>query len=158
MYLERKSHRVAIIGAALVALGFAGCSRRDDPQTAGQKVDSAIAKVDEKADAAKTEIKREVEQVKESAGQAVTDVKQATSGVAQSAATALQDTVITTGIKAKLATDPDLKTLDIHVETTAGRAILRGTAPDAASQSRATQLAATVDGVISVDNQLSVLR
>jgi hyperosmotically inducible periplasmic protein len=158
MFLELKSHRVAIIGAALVALGFAGCSRRDDSQTAGQKVDSAIAKIDEKADAAKTEIKREVEQVKESAGQAVTDVKQATSGAAQTAATALQDTAITAGIKAKLAMDPDLKTLDIHVETTAGRALLRGTAPNAAAQSRATQLATAVDGVISVDNQLTVAR
>lgn len=158
MFLEFRPHRVAVIGAALVALGFAGCNRRDDSQTAGQKVDSAIAKVDEKVDAAKTEIKREVEQVKAAAGQAVTDVKQATSGAAQSAATALEDTVITAGIKAKLATDPDLKTPNIEVETTAGRATLRGTAPDVASQGRAAQLAAAVDGVISVDNRLSVLR
>lgn len=158
MFLEFRSHRVAVIGAALVALGFAGCNRRDDSQSAGQKVDSAIAKADEKVDAAKTEIKREVEQVKAAAGQAVTDMKQATSGAAQTAATTLQDTAITAGIKAKLAMDPDLKTLDVHVETTAGRALLHGTAPSAAAQARATELAAAVDGVISVDNRLSVLR
>jgi osmotically-inducible protein OsmY len=42
------------------------------------------------------------------------------------------------------------------VETTAGRAILRGKAPNAAAQARATQLTADVSGVTSVDNQLTV--
>jgi osmotically-inducible protein OsmY len=158
MLKKTNSHHVAVLGAALVALTLVGCNRRDDAPTAGQKVDSAIAKVDEKADAAKAEIARDADKVKETAGQAVTDIKQATGNAAQTATTAVQDTVITAGIKAKLATDPDLKSLDIRVETMSGRATLRGTAPTADSQARATQLAAAVTGVTSVDNQLSVLR
>ena len=136
-----KPRTVVVIGASLVALTLVGCNRRDDSQTAGQKVDSAMAKADEKVDAAKAELKRDADKVKESAGQAVT---------------AVADTTITAGVKAKLATDSDLKTLDISVETTSGRATLRGKAPNSAAQARATQLAASVSGVTSVDNQLTV--
>jgi osmotically-inducible protein OsmY len=129
-----------VVGAALVTFTLVGCNRRDDSQTAGQKVDSAMAKADEKAEAAKAELKRDADKVKETAGRAVS---------------AVEDTAITAGIKAKLAADPGLKALDISVETTAGRATLRGKAPDAASKARATQLAADVSGVTSVDNQLT---
>ena len=132
---------IVVIGTALVALTLVGCNRRDDSSTTGQKVDSAMAKVDEKVDAAKAELKRDADKVAESAGKAVT---------------AVEDTAITAGIKAKLATDSNLKALDINVETTAGRATLRGKAPDAAALARATQLAAAVGGVTSVDNQLTV--
>jgi osmotically-inducible protein OsmY len=57
--------------------------------------------------------------------------------------TAVADTTITAGVKAKLATDSDLKTLDVSVETTSGRATLRGKAPNSAARARATQLAAS---------------
>ena len=132
---------VVVIGAALVALTLVGCNRRDESPNAGLKVDSAMAKVDEKVDAAKAELQRDADKVKEAAGRAVTTV---------------EDTAITAGIKAKLATDSDLKTSDISVETTAGRTTLRGKAPDAAALARATQLAAAVSGVTGVDNQLIV--
>lgn len=132
---------VVVVGAALVALTLVGCDRRDNSSTAGQQVDSAMAKVDEKADAAKAELQRDADKVKEAAGRAVT---------------AVEDTAITAGIMAKLAADSDLKASDISVETTAGRATLRGKAPDAAAQTRATQLAAAVTGVTGVDNQLTV--
>ena len=132
---------VVVIGAALAALTLVGCNRRDESPTAGLKVDSAMAKVDEKVGAAKAELQRDADKVKEAAGRAVT---------------AVEDTAITAGIKAKLATDSDLKTSDISVETTSGRATLRGKAPDAAAQARATQLAAAVSGVTGVDNQLTV--
>lgn len=136
-----KPRAVVVIGASLVALTLVGCNRRDDSQTAGQKLDSAMAKADEKADAAKAELKHDADKVKESAGQVVT---------------AVEDTTITAGIKAKLATDSDLKTLDISVDTASGRATLRGKAPNAAAQARAAQLAASVSGVTGVDNQLTV--
>lgn len=148
--------RLAVLAAALVALSFAGCSRRDDSPTVGQKVDAAIAKVDEKADAAKAELQNDVDKARQTAGQAMTEAKQSVVGAAQTGAAALEDTAITAGIKAKLAGDADLKTLDIRVETQSGRATLRGTAPSADSQARATVLAAAVSGVTSVDNQLSV--
>jgi hyperosmotically inducible periplasmic protein len=141
-----KTRLITLSGAALILLGLValvGCSKRDDSSTAGQKVDSAMANADAKTDAAKAELQRDADKIKESAGRAVT---------------AVEDTAITAGIKAKLATDSDLKTLDISVETSSGRATLRGKAPDAASQARATQLAAAVTGVTSVDNQLTVMQ
>jgi osmotically-inducible protein OsmY len=122
-----------------MAVTLVGCNQRDDSSTVGQKVDSAMAK----ADAAKAELQRDADKVKQSAGRAVT---------------AVEDTAITAGIKAKLATDSDLKTLDISVETSSGRATLRGKAPNAASQARAAQLAAAVTGVTNVDNQLKVVQ
>lgn len=138
---------LALLATVLVAGALVGCNRRDDSTTAGQKVDAAIAKVDEKADAAKAELARDADKA-----------KQAVVGAAQTGVAAVEDTAITAGIKAKLATDADLKTLDIRVETMSGRATLRGSAPNADAQARATQLAAAVSGVTSVDNQLTVLR
>jgi hyperosmotically inducible protein len=134
---------VVVVGAALVALTLVGCNQRDDSSTAGKKADSAMANTDATADAAKAELQRDADKIKESTARAVT---------------AVEDTAITAGIKAKLATDSDLKTLDISVETASGRATLRGKAPDAAAQARATQLAAAVSGVTSVDNQLTVVQ
>lgn len=141
MSVHANPSAAVLIGATLVALALVGCNRRDDSSTASQKVDSAMGKVEATTDAAKAELQRDADKVKESAGRAVT---------------AVEDTTITAGIKAKLATDSDLKTLDISVETTSGRATLRGKAPNAAAQARAAQLAAAVSGVTSVDNQLTV--
>jgi len=145
--VELTPRRVALFGSTLAALVLVGCNRPDDSQTAGQKVDAAAAAV-----------KRDAEQIKESAGKAMTEVKQATAAAMQAAERAVEDVGITAGIKAKFAGDADLKTGDISVEPTAGRAVLRGTAPDAAAQSRAKELAASVGGVTAVDNQLTMLR
>jgi hyperosmotically inducible periplasmic protein len=141
MSVHTNPRATVVIGAALVALTLVGCDRRDDSSTASGKVDSAMAKIDATTDAAKAQLERDADKVKESAGQAVT---------------AVEDTTITAGIKAKLATDSDLKSSDISVETNSGRATLRGKAPDAAAQARAAQLAAAVSGVTSVDNELTV--
>ncbi len=145
--VELTPRRVAIFGTVLMALALVGCKRPDDSQAASQKVNAAAAQV-----------KRDAEQIKESAGKAMTEVKQAASAATQAAVRAVEDVGITASIKAKFAGDADLKTGDISVETTAGRAVLRGTAPDAAAQSRAKELAAAVSGVTGVDNQLTVLR
>jgi osmotically-inducible protein OsmY len=143
--ISARSAGIAV--AALLAITLVGCNRRDDGQTAKDKIDAAT-----------TAVKRDAEQVAQSASQAMGDMKQATGAAAQTAVTAVEDTAITARIKASLAGDAGLKALDISVETTAGRTTLRGTAPDAAAQSRAQQLAAAVPGVSSVDNQLTVGR
>ena len=56
----------------------------------------------------------------------------------------------------ELARAPKLRALAIDVDTAAGRVALHGSAPDQASRSRAAQLAAGVNGVVSVDNQLKI--
>jgi hyperosmotically inducible periplasmic protein len=145
MLIPQNRHRTVAVAALMAVLALVGCDRRDDTQTTGQKVDAAIGKADEKLGAAKADVQREAERA-----------KQATGDAAQAATAAVTDAAITTGIKAKLFADAQLKARDIHVQTHAGLAALQGTVPDEASRSRASQLAATVQGVTSVDNQLTV--
>lgn len=130
------SRGAALMAALLLAGTLGACNRRDESQTTGQKVDAAVAKADEKLDEAKA-----------SAGKAM-----------DSAATAVADTAITTSIKAGLAADAELTTVDVGVETIDGRVVLRGVAPDGAARDRATQLATAVKGVVSVDNQITTVR
>lgn len=142
-----RASALAVLGTLAVALALPGCSRREEAQTAGQQVDAAIAKADEKIDAAQAAIERDTEQA-----------KKATAEAARAAGEVLTDSAITAQVKASLAGDADLRTLDVSVETQAGRVSLRGTAPDAAARNRATQIAAAVKGVAAVDNQLGTSR
>jgi osmotically-inducible protein OsmY len=68
----------------------------------------------------------------------------------------VQDAVITTSVNAELAKDRSLSATKIDVDTDAGRVALRGSAPSQAARDRATLLASSVKGVVSVDNQLTV--
>ena len=70
----------------------------------------------------------------------------------------VDDTAITTKVNAALAADDQLSALKIDVDTEAGNVELTGTAPDAASRERATTLAAAVDGVVTVENRLTVAK
>jgi osmotically-inducible protein OsmY len=139
--------RAAVIGVLLLAAAVGACDRRDDDRTTGQKVDAAIATADQKVDAAKAD-----------ADKAMADAKQATTEAVHAAATAVEDTTITTSIKYKLSTDAELKSAELNVETRGGHVSLRGMAPDAAARDRASQLAAAVQGVVAVDNQVTVVR
>lgn len=141
------SHGAAALCVLLMAGTLGACSRRDDDRSAGQKVDAAIGKVDDKVGAAKAE-----------ADKALAQAKQATTEAVHAAANAVEDTTITSTVKYKLSTDIGLKSAELAVETHAGRVSLRGTAPDAASRDRAAQVAAAVQGVLAVDNRVTVAR
>lgn len=134
-----------VLTALAAAATLAACDRADDGRTAGQKVDSAVAKADKKTDEIQADTRAAGEKAKES-----------TAGAMDSAAVKAKDAVITTSVNAQLAKDSQLSALRINVDTVDGRVALKGTAPDAASRDRATQLARNVDGVKSVDNQLTV--
>ena len=143
-FVELTPRRVAIFGTALAALVLVGCDRPNDSKTAGQKVDAAA--------------RLAAPAIQESATKAMTDATKATTAATQAAVRAVEDIGITAAIKAKLAGEADLKSRDINVQTTGGRATLSGTVSDVAAQSRAKELAASVGGVTGVDNQLTVLR
>lgn len=72
------------------------------------------------------------------------------------ARTAIDDTVITTRIKADLVKDPDLKAMDVHVETVKGVVMLSGFVPTQADIARAEELARGTTGVSDVRNALTV--
>jgi hyperosmotically inducible periplasmic protein len=131
---QAKHVRTSLFVALAAALGLAACGDRNDSRTAGQKVDSAVAQTEQRAEQAKDAVKDAGTQV----------------------ARAVSDTVITTTVKAELAKDSQLSALKIDVDTANGKVALKGTAPNSAARERATQLALAVQGVVSVDNQLTV--
>lgn len=119
--------------ALAAALALAACNPQDN-QTAGQKVDEAVA--DTKAGAQ--------------------EAKQAAGNAADKVSSVATDATITTKINAALAADDKLKAIKIDVDTSSGRVVLTGTAPDVDAKGRATTLARAVEGVVDVDNRLAV--
>jgi len=142
----RGSRKVlAAFMTASAVLLLAGCDKPAQEPTVGQRIDSAVAKTGEKAEDAADAARRSAEAARTSAGEAV-----------QAAGDAGKDAVITTSVNAALAADGSLSALKIDVDTDGGRVVLRGQAPSATARDRATQLAQAVDGVVAVDNQLTV--
>ncbi|MFO1336896.1 MAG: BON domain-containing protein [Burkholderiaceae bacterium] len=141
----RRTRHLALLATAVAALALAACNRHDD-RTAGQKLDSAIAKTEQKADQAKAEVKQEMN-----------DAKVATDRATDQVSATVADATVTASINAELARDPKLSAMKIDVDTTNGRVLLSGTAPDSASRERASTLAYSVKGVTSVENRLQVV-
>lgn len=153
MNRTQRTSAIALAAAALLALG--ACSR-DDNRTAGEQLDSAVAKTEQKMDQAAAEVKQETAEAKaaveRSADNAAAKVDAAAAAVADKTA----DAMITAAVNAELAKDRDLSALKIDVDTRDGRVMLSGTAPSASARDRASVLASAVKGVASVDNRLEV--
>lgn len=131
--MTRSSNLLAIAAAATAVLALSACDKRDD-QTLGQTVDKGMA-------SAKAEMN---------------DANAAAKEAASNVGAAAKDATITTKINAALVADDQLKALKIDVDTKDGKVVLTGAAPDAGSRDRATSLARAVDGVVDVDNRLTV--
>jgi osmotically-inducible protein OsmY len=131
--MTRSSNLLTISAAVAAMLALSACNKRDD-QTVGQTVDKGVASV-------KAEMK---------------DAKEATKDAAANVGAAATDATITTKINAALVADDQLKALKIDVDTKDGKVVLTGAAPDAGSRDRATTMAKAVDGVVDVDNRLTV--
>jgi len=87
---------------------------------------------------------------------AVADAEMSASHAADRTAQLTGDMAITAKVNAALVADDQLKATQINVDTRAGQVTLAGEAPDAKARERATTLAAAVDGVKQVSNQLAV--
>ena len=125
--------RYLIAAAVALAASLVGCSKPVEP-TAGEKLDSAVA----------------------STGAAVDKMADKAGAAIDGAGAKVDDAAITVAVNTELAKDPGLSALSINVDTSGGRVQLKGSAPDSAARERASQLAAAVSGVRSVDNQLLV--
>ena len=144
----RKSFRpltlAGVIAAVFAATTLVACDRgQQQDRTTGQKIDSTMSRAQQKMDSAKNDMQQ-------GAAEAKRDMKDA----AADAKNAVNDATITASVNAKLASDKELSALRINVDTVDGRVALRGAAPTPAARDRATQLASSVDGVRSVENQL----
>lgn len=157
--------RLALMLAGGV-LVLAGCGKGDN-QTAGEKLDSAIAKTEQAGDQAKARADRLAMEAKEKAGSSgasmesaikreAQDAKEAAKTAGASVAASVDDAAITAAVSAGLAKDPDLSATRIDVDTKGGTVMLKGPAPNAAAKERATEIAKAVKGVSAVDNQLEV--
>lgn len=145
---RRRSARPALstsLLALLMGLGLAACDPAPNEPTVGQKIDGAMAQADRKAEEVKADVKA-----------ATAEARAETSQAADSAGNAVRDAAITAAVNAKLAADSSLSALRINVDTAAGRVALSGDAPDAMARERATTLARSVDGVVDVNNQLTI--
>lgn len=79
-----------------------------------------------------------------------TDTKKRSAGVV------IEDSVITTKAKAAIFGTPDLKTLQISVETRQGEVTLTGMVDSAAAKMKAEEVVKNVEGVSAVMNNLEV--
>ena len=142
----KSSHRyTALFAAAAATVLIAACGEKVDDSTVGQRIDNSTATVQSAA----TEMKNDAQV-------AANDMQAAGAKAADNVAESATDMAITAKVNAALAADDKLSALKIDVDTEAGNVALTGTAPDEASRARATTLAAAVDGVVTVDNRLTI--
>lgn len=120
--------------SAAMLLGLAACNRSTEDTTAGQKVDDAMARAEQKTEQAGQAVERQTEKM----------------------AAVVDDASLTAAVKAALIKEPDLKSLGINVDSKDGAVVLKGEVKTMADKQRAEQVASTVSGVNRVDNQLQV--
>jgi len=125
--------RTAALIAGLLALTLAACNKTDD-RTAGEKVDSGVAKTEQMA----SDAKAKTEQGASAMGEKIDDAQ------------------ITASVSAGLAKDSELSAIKIDVDTQGGKVMLTGPAPTVAAKARAEEIARSVKGVSTVENKLEV--
>lgn len=127
------------------ALALSACGDKASNETAGQKVDSAIAKTERAGADAKAKSES-----------AAASTKDAMKDAGASVAGAVDDASITAAVSTGLAKDPDLSAIKIDVDTKGGTVSLSGPAPNASAKARAEEIAKSVKGVSAVNNNLEV--
>ena len=133
-------HNSGVAILMLSAMGLAACNgpKPGPVETAGRNVDQAARSAGD------------------AVGNAAEKTGQAISNAAEKTGAALGDGAITSKVKAAFLAESGLQSLQIHVGTSSGVVTLTGTVDSQANSDRAASLAATVDGVKRVDNQLTV--
>ncbi|MFM9916514.1 MAG: BON domain-containing protein [Rhizobacter sp.] len=147
----------AVLGVAFASIVLVGCNKPADSSTPGQVVDRTITQVEQKATEMKEQAAAGMEKAEDQAKAATQDVREAGQRAKQAVGNKVADAVITTEINAEIARDSRLSALKINVDTVEGTVSLSGSAPDAVSRARASQLASAVKGVTSVDNRLTIM-
>ncbi len=123
-----RSSAVVLVGLALASIvTVTACSKKPAPESATDH------------------FKRGASEMAQGAKQAATEAK-----------TAVADSTITAHVKARLAANQGLASLDIHVSTTNGIVHLTGTVDSDAAKQLAAQVAGKTDAVRVVVNELKV--
>lgn len=158
---------LVMVSSLVLVLALSACGKQDENRTAGQQVDSAIAKTEQaaaearaKTEQAAAEAKAKTETTLANAGAALKDAAQKAESSAKEAASKagekMDDLVIAAAVSSGIAKDSDLSMLKIEVDAKDGVVILNGTAPTEAAREKATSIAKAAKGVHSVVNKLVV--
>ena len=157
----------SLLASLALVTALSACSKQEEPKTAGQQLDSAIAKTEQaaaeakaKAEQSAAEAKAKTEQTFSNAGTALKNATESAESLAKEAAAKAGDKIddlsITAAVSSGLAKDPDLSAFTINVDTKDGVVTLNGSAPTPAARDRATAIAKEAKGVHSVENKLLV--
>lgn len=142
--------------AAALALTLAACGQPEQDATIGQKLDTAIAATEKKADELGERAEAAADRAQANAAEATRDAKVSANETTAQMGEFIDDAAITAAVSARLAGDPDLSAIKIDVDTRDGKVTLSGPAPTEAARARAAELAISVKGVLGIDNQLVV--
>lgn len=168
--IQRKS--LMAVSAAALVLGLAACDRADERTAATHESattrteqvardsreeprDAAREAREETRDAAR-ETRQDTREATASAGAAMDRAAQDTRAMGAAAANRVDDASITAKVNAELARDKELSAIRVDVDTRDGVVTLSGPAPSASAKERAAEVALKVDGVQSVNNQLTI--
>lgn len=138
---------LAIAAAGVLSLGLVACDQKPSAEQVGQDIDRTVDKTGQ-----------QIAQVADSAEQKMDQARSAISEKAASAGTTVADATITAKVKSALIAEPGLKSTGIDVVTEKGVVRLFGTAASDANRERATMVAANVEGVKAVENNLAIVQ
>lgn len=146
--LSKPLHKtLAIAVAGVLSLGLVACDQKPTAEQVGQDIDRAVDKTGQ--------------QMAQAADKAEGKMDQAQSAISEKAASAgstVADAAITAKVKSALIAEPGLKSTGIDVVTEKGVVSLFGTTVSDANRERATRVAANIEGVKSVENNLAVVQ
>ncbi len=118
----------------ILTLGLTACEQEGTAEKAGQEIDRAAEKIGEKMDEARDSLDRRAERTGNYLGEAT----------------------ITGKIRAEILRDPSIKIFQFNIDTTNGAVKLSGVVDSQQSIDRIQKIARGVDGVKSVDSDLTV--
>ena len=128
-----------LIGISLLlAAGLVACDKPGPAETAGKQIDQTASEAGRKIDQAADKVGEKLDEQGHKAG------------------VVIDDATITAKVKAAIFAEPDLKTLQISVDTVDGVVSLSGSVDSQKDSDMAKALAAAVAGVKEVDNHLAL--
>ncbi|MCC6534767.1 MAG: BON domain-containing protein [Burkholderiales bacterium] len=140
--------------AGLALLSLLGCNQAQEDKAA-QQAAQAVHGANQALREAKTVAREGATEALAAAREGAGQVAQAAREGSRDAGRVLGDAALTAKVKTALLADKEVNGSDIDVDTKLGVVTLRGRLSDQAQIERALAVARAVDGVKSVDNQLS---
>jgi hyperosmotically inducible protein len=145
--ISKQIKTTARFGAAIaLALGLAACNQQQPAEKLGRNVDRPAERAGQQTGQAADTAHQQIDQTKTAVGEKAAE-----------ASKTLDDATVTAKVKSALITEPGVKALEINVDTTDGIVTLHGTTDTLANRDKATRLAAGVEGVKSVTNNLKII-